>query len=216
MISNPTAIAGLVAREVHTGTRDGAPTRIIVARRTYSTDQSDLWDALTNAERLPRWFLPITGDLTVGGHYQLEGNAGGVVEQCNKPESFAITWEMGDQISWVRVRLSPNSNGTALELSHEAPEDPEFWAQYGPGAGGAGWDLALMGLGLHLSSGKSVDPNEAIAFSTSPVGIEFVKASATWWADAAIADGDDPDQARAAAERTIAFYTTMPEDESHD
>jgi hypothetical protein len=31
------------------------------------------------------------------------------------------------------------------------------------------------------------------------------------WAQAAIDDGDDPEQARAAAERTVAFYTTPPE-----
>ncbi|WP_419920576.1 hypothetical protein [Candidatus Poriferisodalis sp.] len=32
-------------------------------------------------------------------------------------------------------------------------------------------------------------------------------ASSVGWADADIADGGDPDQARAAAERTLAFYT---------
>jgi hypothetical protein len=30
------------------------------------------------------------------------------------------------------------------------------------------------------------------------------------WAEAAIADGDDPDAARAAAARTTAFYTGQP------
>ncbi|WP_235900397.1 SRPBCC family protein [Lolliginicoccus suaedae] len=214
MIPDPVATAGLVAREVRTGTRGASPTRIAIARRTYPTDQADLWDALTNAERLPRWFLPLTGELAIGGRYQLEGNAGGTIEQCAPPESFAVTWEMGPQVSWLRVRLSPSGAGTELVLEHEAPVDPEFWAQYGPGAVGVGWDLALMGLGLHLTSGEAIDPDLENAFSTSPEGIEFVRASANDWARAAITDGDDPASAEAAAERTLAFYTTMPEDET--
>src|SRR5882724_8555264 len=29
------------------------------------------WDAMTNAERIPRWFLPISADLRLSGRYQL-------------------------------------------------------------------------------------------------------------------------------------------------
>ena len=53
MITDPVTTAGLVAREIRTGERDGAPVRVAVARRTYPTDQADLWDCLTNAERVP-------------------------------------------------------------------------------------------------------------------------------------------------------------------
>ena len=82
MSFDPIATAGLETREVLTGSRDGVTTKIAVASRTYPTQQADLWDAVTNAERIPRWFLPITGELKLGGHYQLIGNAGGVVEVC--------------------------------------------------------------------------------------------------------------------------------------
>lgn len=99
MIGDPVATAGLVTREVRSGTRDGAPTKIVVARREYATDQKDLWSALTDRERIPRWFLPVSGDLEVGGRYQTEGNAGGVVERCDEPELFAVTWEMGPTVS---------------------------------------------------------------------------------------------------------------------
>ena len=47
-----------------------------------------LWDACTNAERIPRWFLPVSGDLRLGGRYQLEGNAGGTIERCDPPRSL--------------------------------------------------------------------------------------------------------------------------------
>ena len=89
---DPLAAAHLVTREIRSGTRDGEPTRIAVARRTYPTDRADLWDAVTSPDRVPRWFLPLGGDLREGGSYQLEGNAGGTVETCRAPESFAVTW----------------------------------------------------------------------------------------------------------------------------
>ena len=187
---DPVATAGLVTREVRSDERDGVPTRVTVARRTYRAERHDVWDAVTSAERLPRWFLPVDGDLTPGGRYQLEGNAGGTVERCDAPESFAVTWELGGNVSWLQVTLTGSADGTVLELVHEAPVQPEFWEQYGPGAVGVGWDLALMGLGLHLDTGAGSDPREADAWSTSPDGVAFV---------------------RAAAERTVAFYTTPPE-----
>ncbi|WP_280264573.1 SRPBCC family protein [Nocardia wallacei] len=213
MLTDPVAIAGLVSREIRTGAREGAPTKIAVARRSYPTDRSDLWNALTDIERIPRWFLPISGDLRVGGRYQLEGNAGGVVERCEAPERFDVTWEMGPQISWLTISLTPEGEGTLLELVHEAQVDPDLWSQFGPGAVGVGWDLALMGLGLHVASGAPVDPAEGAAFPTTPEGREFVRSSASGWADAAVGDGDDPVAAHAAAEQTIGFYTIVPEED---
>lgn len=204
------ASAGLIVRAVRTGSRDGKPTRIAVARRAYPTDQADLWSALTDRERIPRWFLPVSGDLHVGGRYQTEGNAGGIVEACDAPERFAVTWEFGGQVSWLEVRLAPADDGTTLELVHEAVVDPDFWQQFGPGAVGVGWDLGLLGLAEHLASGEAVDPAAAEAWTLSPAGIEFVTISATGWADAAAADGDEPIAAREAAGRTIAFYTVPP------
>ncbi|WP_280434260.1 SRPBCC family protein [Nocardia carnea] len=214
LLSDPAAVAGLVTREVRTGERRGAPTRIAVARRTYGTDPDDLWNALTDIDRIPRWFLPISGDLSVGGRYQLEGNANGVVEECEPPKRFAVTWEMGPAVSWLEVRLDPAGGGTTLELLHEAPVDPDMWTQFGPGAVGVGWDLGLMGLGLHLDTGAGVVQETALEFPTTPEGLTFVRAAATAWAEAAIADGDDPAVARPAAEATLSFYTTVPEEDT--
>lgn len=212
MVLNPVATVNLITREVRSGTRDGVPTKIVIASRTYNTDQADLWDAITNPERIPRWFLPVSGDFKLGGRYQFEGNAGGVIERCEAPQLVAVTWEGGGQMSWLQITLTPTPQGTTLQLAHEAPiEDPTFWNQFGPGAVGVGWDLGLMGLGLYLDSGTPVDPAMAENWTTTPDGIEFVKQSATGWADAAVANGETPEQAHAAAERTITFYTVPPE-----
>ena len=211
---DPVSAAGLVTREVRTGSRGGTPTRIAIARRTYRADRADVWGALTDAQRLPRWFLPVSGQLRPGGRYQLEGNAGGVVESCREPESFAVTWEFGGMVSWLQVHLAPSDGGTTLELVHEAPVDPEFWAKFGPGAVGVGWDLALMGLGSHLGSGAPVDPELAATFTLTPEGVAFVRRAAAGWAQAAAADGDDPAAAREAADRTVATYTTQPSEDA--
>jgi uncharacterized protein YndB with AHSA1/START domain len=164
--------------------------------------------ACTNAERIPRWFLPISGELRVGGRYQLEGNAGGTIERCDPPRSFAATWEMGGQVTWIELRLSPGANGgTRFELEHIAHVGDELWAQFGPGAVGVGWDLMLSGLGRHLASGASVDRAEAAAWSASEEGRRFMTLSSQAWCDASIAAGTDTADARAAAARTIAAYT---------
>ena len=56
--------------------------------RTYETTIVDLWDAITSAERIPRRFLPISGDLRLGGRYQLEGHAG----VRSRPVMRRTTW----------------------------------------------------------------------------------------------------------------------------
>jgi len=148
------ATLGAVTREIASREHEGRPARVLVAARTYDTGIDDLWDALTNAERLPRWFLPISGDLRLGGRYQLKGNAGGEIRACEPPRHLAVTWEYGGQASWVTVRLVEEAAGrTRLELEHVAHVDDKFWDQYGPGAVGVGWDLAIMGVGQHLETG---------------------------------------------------------------
>jgi uncharacterized protein YndB with AHSA1/START domain len=209
---DPAATAALVGREIRTGERDGRPTKIAIARRTYRTDQADLWDTVTNAERIPRWFLPISGELEPGGRFQLEGNAGGTVERCDAPESFAITWEYGEMTSWVEVNFIAADDGTTLELVHEAHVDPDLWGQFGPGAVGVGWDLALWGLGLYIEN-PQFDKEAAAAFPVTPEGVGFVREAATGWADAAVGDGDERGPAHEAAERTVVFYTTVPEED---
>src|SRR5262245_27499912 len=83
---------GAVSRVVGIREVDGTPVRVVAARRRYRGAIDDVWDALTNAERIPRWFLPVTGDLRLGGRYQLQGNAGGAITACEAPRMFAVTW----------------------------------------------------------------------------------------------------------------------------
>jgi uncharacterized protein YndB with AHSA1/START domain len=201
-------VVGATRREVRVAERDGKPARQVVATRSYPTDPHDLWDALTSATRIPRWFLPVTGDLRVGGTYQLEGNAGGEVEECDPPHRFAITWGMGGETSWVVVSLTPQSSDqTLLELVHTAVVPEEFWTLYGPGAVGIGWDLALLGLARHLPGEERLSHENLPDWMASPEGLAFVGASNDAWAQANIEGGAHAEQARAGAEQTLAFYT---------
>lgn len=188
---------------------EGGPARVAVAVRTYDTHREDLWDALTHRERIRRWFLPIEGDLKLGGRYQLQGNAGGTITRCDAPSALDITWEFGGGMSWVTVRLDPEGRRTRLTLEHivRASDVDAHWARYGPGAVGVGWDLTLHGLDLHLESGEAVDHAKAHAWMASQEGKGFVRASAEAWAQAHILGGEDPEVATGMAQRTAAFYT---------
>ncbi|GAA4144048.1 SRPBCC family protein [Actinomadura keratinilytica] len=201
-----------VTRTIGTRTLEAGQARVLTIAQTYPSPVEDVWDACTNIERIPRWFLPVTGDLRPGGRFQLEGNAGGTIERCDPPKSFAATWEFGGEVSWIEVRLTPAPDGgTRLELEHVAHVNDELWAQYGPGAVGIGWDGALMGLALHLTTGRTVDQQEAAAWMTSPEGLRFYRESSERWREASVRAGTDPQAAREAADRVLAFYTTPPE-----
>lgn len=204
--SDPIALVRATDRRVVPTQVNGLPARVVTAARTYPAEIEDVWDALTSAERLPRWFAPVTGDLEPGGRYQVEGNAGGSVEACEAPRAFAVTWEFMGATSWLAVELAEVADGTRLELRHTQHTDNDFWTQFGPGATGVGWDLGLLGLGHHLAGAPDVDPVQAEAWSLSEEGRAFSTGCADGWAQADIDAGADPETARAAGAATGAFY----------
>jgi hypothetical protein len=67
--------------------------------------------------------------------------------------------------------------------------------------------MGFVGLALHLSSGRSVDPQEGMAWAASTEGREFMTLASQRWCEASIAGGTDKADARAAAGRAIAAYT---------
>jgi uncharacterized protein YndB with AHSA1/START domain len=198
---------GAVRREVGSRERDGREATVVTISQAYDTDVDDLWDACTQADRLARWFAPVTGDLQLGGKYQIEGNASGTVEHCDPPKSFSLTWEFGGGVSWVDVRLAPEpGGGSRFELEHTAyPE--EHWEQYGPGAVGLGYDMALASLARHLATGEVTTEQEHAGYWASDEGKRFLAVSGDRWYEADVAGGAEPEAARASADRTVAAYT---------
>jgi uncharacterized protein YndB with AHSA1/START domain len=196
---------GAVTRQVSSRTENSKETRVVTAARTYSTTPDDLWNALTSAERIPRWFMPISGELRLGGRYQLQGNAGGEILVCEPPRHLKISWEYGGQISWVDLRIAKHEEGSRLTLEHTMFPD-DHWKEFGPGATGVGWDLALIGLTQHVA-GSMADPKEGMAWMMSDNGKSFVRASSDAWGTAAIASGEAADVVQAAVSRTTAAFT---------
>ncbi|MYH41630.1 MAG: polyketide cyclase [Chloroflexi bacterium] len=195
-----------VGRAVSTEQRDGEPARTVTLSRSYETTAAELWDAVTRRERIERWFLPVSGDLRSGGSYRLEGNASGVITECDAGSRFALTWEFGENMSWVEVRVSGEEGGLSrLTLAH-AEHLSEHWSEYGPGAVGVGWELALLGLSHHLEQPDGPRLDEG-AFGLSAAGRAFIAGSSEAWAEASLAAGTEPGAAREAAARTTAFYT---------
>ena len=194
-----------VNRVVSALDRDGHPVRAVTLSRSYATRVEDLWDAVTNGERIARWFLPVSGELEPGGRYQLEGNAGGVITACEPPSLLALTWEFGGDVSWVEVRVAKGGPGRVrLSLTH-TQRLSGHWDRFGPGATGVGWEMGLIGLAIHVEQPGEPMPDESV-FPTAE-GKAFIAGSSEAWGEAAVAGGADPETAQARARRTTAFYT---------
>ncbi|HSL77691.1 MAG TPA: SRPBCC family protein [Candidatus Limnocylindrales bacterium] len=203
-------------REVTEGRIAAGPGRSVRLTREYGAPIDDVWDAVTNPERIGRWFLPITGEYRLGGRYQFEGNAGGEIVACEKPNRLKVTWVYGEptsdaDLSEVEVRLSAlDGETTRFELVHTAIVPEDRWAEYGPGAVGVGWEQGLLGLTLHLR-GERDSIGDPVAWQLSDEGREFASRSSVAWGKANVAAGADPAVAAKAVENTTAFYAPDPE-----
>ncbi len=178
-------------------------------RRRYDAQIGDVWDAITSPERLRRWLKPVAGDLRLGGKFELDGGEHGEILLCEPPRLLRVSWLYGPEAdgwpgtSEVEVRLAPGPAGdTEFELIHAAAVGEPSFPTYGPGAGGVGWDLALLTLARFLADGEAVDHED---FEPSERR-EFSRRSAAAWGQAHLAAGGEPEHVAAAVEATTKFY----------
>ena len=54
-----------VRRQVGRRVLEAGEAHTVTISRSYAATVDDVWDACTNPERIPRWFLPVSGDLRV-------------------------------------------------------------------------------------------------------------------------------------------------------
>jgi uncharacterized protein YndB with AHSA1/START domain len=204
-----------IQRETGSGRTAAGEGHRLVLQRTFDAPVEDVWDALTTPERISRWFLPISGDYRVGGHYQFEGNAGGEIVACDRPNRLRVTWAFGDtsdpaSISEVEVRLAPAGEGsTTFELEHTAIVPGEMWDEYGPGAVGVGWDMGLLGLSLYLRTGATVE--DPMAWQLSDEGRDFATRSSAAWGVANAASGASPEAVAKGVANSTLFYAPDPD-----
>ena len=151
------------------------------------------------------------------GSYQLEGNAGGEVQECAPPDGgaahYRITWAYGGggDLGHRPPRRVSATTRPRVELEHiakVADVPAGFWDQFGPGATGVGWDGGLLGLALHLGDrGPTVRPRgRRMAWMMTRRGQGLLPRRRRRAGRAAhVADGGDPDAAPAAADATFAL-----------
>ena len=148
-----------VQRVVGSRVLDAGEARVATISQTYDATIEDVWDACTNPERIPRWFLPVSGELRVGGHYQFRATRAAPSSTARRPPASAPPGSSAGTSAGSRCGSPPHrTGGTLFTLEHTASVDDEKWAEYGPGAIGVGWDGMVLGLALHLASGESNDP----------------------------------------------------------
>ncbi|GII77940.1 activator of HSP90 ATPase [Sphaerisporangium rufum] len=183
------------------------PGRSLLLRRTYDHAIEEVWSACTEPDRIGRWLAPVSGDLRLGGTFQLEGNAGGEILRCEEPHLLKVTWTYGEGMATeVEVRLAKSDDGgTLFELEHASPAAfvDEMVKAHGPGGTigiGTGWDLALLGLDLHLR-GEDLDP---ATWQNAPGVKEFAAGSSQAWGRAIQQAWGTGDEEIAAA---VAFAT---------
>jgi uncharacterized protein YndB with AHSA1/START domain len=144
--------------------------RVAVFTRTYETTIEDLWDACTDPERLRRWYVPITGDLRVGGSFAQTNMGSGTILACDAPHLLKLS--LGGGMDEIELRLSPGAEDgtTMLELQHATTVDSHdiggqmFDAVF---CMGGGYYPRLLALDLHLR-GTLPDDYDSTAFHLNP------------------------------------------------
>lgn len=196
-----------IHRAVERQTDESGEVVSVLLRRSYDASVEDVWSALTDPDRLKRWFSPVEGDLRAGGSFQIEGNASGDILECEPPQRLKVTF--GAPTSLVELRLAPDGETiTVLELEHIVPIE---MAQSGAGAlyVGPGWDGALMALDLFLDG---IVADEPVAAAGSPEAIEFSRESVASWTGVVESSGTAKgDEIAAAKQVSLAQFAPEPD-----
>ena len=192
---------GATSRQVVQQHTERGETVAVTLERRYAAEAADVWQAITDPDRVRRWFLPLTGDLREGGTFQLEGHAGGDIMTCEPPRRLVVTF--GGESSIVDVVLAGEGDQTLLKLTHSVPIELA-----GSGAGalyvGPGWDGALLGIAQYLAGEVTSDP---VAAANSPEVQDFNGSSIKEWIAAIEASGTaDADAISAAQQAALAQY----------
>jgi hypothetical protein len=147
-------ISGGTGRVLGTlGTADGEG--VVTMRERFSTDIEDLWDAITDPERLARWLGTFTGELKLGATskavYFASGWEGEItVVECEPPKYLKYTDHDG---GITEVWLSTDGDA-ALLIAEQRGMPIEHLKYYGPGV-----QVHIEDLISYLAGGERFDSN---------------------------------------------------------
>jgi len=143
---------------------DGAG--IVRIEDRYDTDIDDLWSAITDPDRLARWFGEVDGELSLGGEFRVQiadaGERTGQVEACDAPQRLSVTTRETDEsyrrgqgvppfdAAWD-ITLTADGDQTTLVIEVKGmPLDKIAFF-------GAGWQIHAENLAAYLAGRKPDD-----------------------------------------------------------
>jgi uncharacterized protein YndB with AHSA1/START domain len=133
----------------------------------YDTGIDDLWSALTDPERLARWYGQVEGDLRPGGEFRVYIEAAdiestGRVEACDPPRRLVVTTRETDE-SYRRGQGVPPFD-QAIEVTSTADGDQTILVIEVRGIPldkiafyGAGWQIHAENLAAYVAGRERGD-----------------------------------------------------------
>jgi len=126
----------------------------------FDTDIDDVWSALTEPERLARWYGEIEGELRVGGAFRARLHASGWegtgrVEECEPPRRLLVVSKEPDESNEdsTEVTLTGDGDQTVLVVEQRGLPQELLWAY------GAGLQIHVEDLAAHIA-GRERDDTE--------------------------------------------------------
>ncbi|MEV4263634.1 SRPBCC family protein [Kribbella sp. NPDC049584] len=131
----------------------------------YDTDIDDLWSAVTEPDRVARWYGTVDGDLRVGGAFTLyvasaDLHSTGRIDVCEPPRSLRVTTRETDESAQrgsgpapfettIEATLTPDGAQTILTIEvRGVPLDKiEYF--------GTGWQIHVENLAAYLTGSGS-------------------------------------------------------------
>ena len=123
----------------------------------YETDIDDLWSALTDPERLARWYGKVEGDLRVGGEFTATvfgsgWDGRGRIDVCLPPWKLEVTtWEEEGAEFGLAAELVADGDHTGLVIERRGTPLDKLYAY------GAGWQAHVEDLAAHLAGQERPD-----------------------------------------------------------
>ena len=144
---------GLIERSMGDRRIEQGAARTVVLKRRFESPIGEVWAAITTADRIDRFFLPVDVD-AAAGTYAFQGQAGGRILACEAPHLLRLEWLPPDrsEADQVEVRLTADGAGaTWLELEHASIADVFHTDLDGDKFSPAiGWEGPLHYLGEYL------------------------------------------------------------------
>jgi uncharacterized protein YndB with AHSA1/START domain len=135
---------------------DGAG--VIRIEEHFETGIDELWSALTDSERLARWYGEIEGELRAGGEFRARVYASGWegigrIEECDPPRRFRVVSKDPDEPNeeTMEVVLRGDSDRTTLVVVQGNLPLDLLWAY------GAGLQIHVEDLAAYIAGRKASD-----------------------------------------------------------